>query len=365
MKALITALFLLVSATTYAQNNANVKLQHVIDTFIVNNKIPAIAVAVVQLDTVMYAVSGVNSTVNGTPISTSAKFHLGSNSKAFTSFMAAKLVEEGKLTWETQLVDVMPELKATIHPKFQHITLAQLLSHTAGIKAYTGAAEFAKLPDFKGTIQEQRFLLAQYALTNDTLLTVGNYTYSNLGYVIVASMLEHITHKTWEEQLKETFKTNGLGSFFIGFPNKEATTNPWGHSMSKDTLQTQSPSFDYDLSIVAPAGDMSMNIMDYSKFVQLHLKGISGNDNYLKADTYQKVHFGKEKYAFGWGNGKNPTAGLVSTHNGSAGNFYAHTMIFKEKKIAIIVIANASSPSIDKSVVQLRRYLFDLYTVVK
>ena len=364
MKAIITALFLLLNVTTYAQNNSSVNLQYVIDTFIVNNKIPAIAVAVVQLDTVIYAVSGVNSTVNGTLISTSAKFHLGSNSKAITSFMAAKLVEEGKLAWDTQLVDIIPELKTTIHPKFQHITLEQLLSHTAGMKAYTAASEFAKLPDFKGTIQKQRLSLVQYSLTNDTILTVGNYSYSNLGYVIAASMLEHVTRKTWEEQLQETFKTNSFGSFFIGFPNKEIKTNPWGHSMLTDTLQTQSPNFNYDLSIVAPAGDISMNIMDYSKFVQLHLQGISGRNNYLKADTYQKIHFGIEKYAFGWGNGKSLN-GLVSTHNGSAGNFYAHTMIYKEKKIAFIVIANASSPSTDKAVLQLRRYLFDLYNTIK
>ena len=369
MKAIITALFLFVNAATYAQNNASVNLQQIIDTFIVNNKIPAIAVAVVQLDTVMYAVSGVNSTVNGTPISTTAKFHLGSNSKAFTSFMAAKLVEEGKLTWTTQLVDVMPELKSTIQPKFQHITLEQLLSHTAGIKPFTNEKEYHELLDFEKNIKnisERQFLIAKHTLANDTLLTVGQFKYSNMGYLIAALMLERIANKSWAEQLKETIKQNNLGSAFIGFPNKETATNPWGHSTNdSDTLQTQSPTFDYDLSIIAPAGNISMNIKDYSKFIQLNLQGLCGSDNYLKSDSYQTLHYGKKAYSLGWMNGKNPVAGAVNTHDGSAGNFYAHTMIFKEKKMAIIVLANASSPSIDKAVVQMRRYLFNLYGVVK
>jgi D-alanyl-D-alanine carboxypeptidase len=346
---------------TYAQTNPTIDLQNVVDTFIVNHKIPAMAVAVIKLDTVLTVVSGFNKKTGGSPVQLSSKFHLGSNSKAITSFIAAKLVEQGKLKWDTKLLDVLPELKATTAAKFQDITLEQLLSHTAGIKAYTGGIEFAQLPNFQGTLQNQRFLLTKHTLAHDTLLTVGNYAYSNAGFTIVAVMLERIAQKTWEEQLKQTFQECGIGDFYIGFPNRETANNPWGHWVAKgDTLEAASPSVDYDISIVAPAGDISMNIVDYSKFIQLHVQGLSGSNNYLKSETYEKMHFGKEKYAFGWGNGKGPN-GFVSTHNGSAGNFYAHTMIFKEKKIAVIVIANASSPSIDAAVINMRRSLFNMY----
>jgi D-alanyl-D-alanine carboxypeptidase len=365
MKNVIVFFFVLLSLSIHAQNKPVLDLQNVIDTFIANNLIPGIAVSVIKLDTVMYAVSGVTKKNENNPIQATSKFHLGSNTKAITSFIAAKLIEEGKIKWDTKLVEVLPELKTAIHSKFQDITLEQLLSHTAGIKAYTNLKEFATLPEFVGTMQNQRYLWTKHTLTNDTLLTVGNYTYSNAGYVIASLMLSKIMEKPWEQQVKEIFQKCGISDFYIGFPNRENITNPWGHWLAGgDTLQAVSPSIDYDISIVAPAGDISMNIFDYSKFIQINLKGICGNDNYLKAETYQKLHFGKEKYALGWGNGKN-SFGTVSTHSGSAGNFYCHTMLFKEKQIALIVMVNASSKSVDDSVIQLRRQLFSLYNPMK
>jgi hypothetical protein len=68
MKKVITVLFMFVGFTAFGQNNAALNLQNVIDTFIINNKIPALAVAVIKLDTVLYAVSGVNTTQNGSPV---------------------------------------------------------------------------------------------------------------------------------------------------------------------------------------------------------------------------------------------------------------------------------------------------------
>ena len=63
--------------------------------------------------------------------------HLGSCTKAMTSVLLATLVAEGKLTWETSLIDVLPELKRRIHPDYHSITVWQLLTHRAGVAANT------------------------------------------------------------------------------------------------------------------------------------------------------------------------------------------------------------------------------------
>jgi D-alanyl-D-alanine carboxypeptidase len=347
---------------TYAQSNAPIDLQNVLDTFILNHKIPAIAVGVVKLDTLICGVSGANKMKDGHPIQLSSLFHLGSNTKAITSFMAAKLVEEGKIRWNSKLIEVIPKLKKAMNPKFKDITLEQLFAHTAGIKAYTSSVEFSTLPPFKGNSHQQKMAFAAYTLAHDTLLTLGNYVYSNGGYSLAALMMEKVSKKTWEELIKKTFADLTISQYVIGFPNRVSANNIWGHWLNgTDTLQAVTPENPYKLeTIIAPAGDISMNILDYSKFIQGHLQGLCGNDNYLKATSYHTMHFGKDTYALAWGNGKNAN-GLVSTHNGSAGTFYCHTMLYKEKKIAIIVITNAVTPNTDDLVQSMRRQLFNLY----
>jgi CubicO group peptidase (beta-lactamase class C family) len=103
-----------------------------------------------------------------------------------------------------------------------------------------------------------------------------------------------------------------------------------------------------------------MSVVDYAKFVQAHLQGLQGKDNVLKASTYDYVHYGRENYAMGWTrlfrNGVH-----TSTHNGSAGTFYSHTSILKEKDLAIVIFVNASNIYAAKAVYTLKKRLLEIY----
>src|SRR5215468_6034321 len=46
-------------------------------------------------------------------VRTTDRFHIGSNTKAITAFLAAKLVEVKKIKWETKYFELFPELKNT------------------------------------------------------------------------------------------------------------------------------------------------------------------------------------------------------------------------------------------------------------
>ena len=50
-----------------------------------------------------------------------------------TSTLIAKLVEQGKLKWDTTLAEVFPDLAPQMHADFKAVTLLQLLSHRAGL----------------------------------------------------------------------------------------------------------------------------------------------------------------------------------------------------------------------------------------
>jgi hypothetical protein len=52
------------------------------------------------------------------------------------------------------------------------------------------------------------------------------------------------------------------------------------------------------------------------------------------------MHFGIAQYAIGWGNARKNGAD-VSSHSGSAGNFFCHARFIPEKDLAIVVFANS------------------------
>ena len=52
-----------------------------------------------------------------------------------TSAMLATLVSEGLLKWNTQLIQVLPELKKDVHANYHSITLWQLLTHRSRVPA--------------------------------------------------------------------------------------------------------------------------------------------------------------------------------------------------------------------------------------
>jgi CubicO group peptidase (beta-lactamase class C family) len=79
-------------------------------------------------------------------------FHLGSNTKAVTAFIAARLVEEDKLDWETPFFEIFPELRSESRLEYLNITLSDLLAHRAGIRAYITGEEIAQLPELEGDI---------------------------------------------------------------------------------------------------------------------------------------------------------------------------------------------------------------------
>ena len=347
-------LFSLVSFVSFSQKS-NVYLDSLTESFRKEHKIPSLAVAYVTTDSIYYGISGTTKIDGTQKVNLKNKFHIGSNTKAITSFIAMKFIEEDKISLETKFFDLFKEMKSEKNTFYHEITLGDLLSHNAGIQSYTAGVEFKKLPDFKGTTSEKRKSFSEFVLNENS---VPKGTYSNAGYVLASLMLEKIGGKSYEELLKKTFSDLNL-DYFIGFPNKESIDNPWGHWIEFITNIPLAPDHFYKMEdFMVSAGDISMNIIDYSKFIQLHLKGLFGEDNYLKSENYKALHLGKPNMAYGWGNAKSNSL-TFSYHDGSAGTFYTHLLISHEMKTAVIVFANSADTETQKGIYKLREQVME------
>ena len=62
-----------------------------------------------------------------TPMTTNDVFHIGSCTKSMTATLAAMLIDEGKLRWDTTIADIFPELKGRMDKQYETVTVEQLL----------------------------------------------------------------------------------------------------------------------------------------------------------------------------------------------------------------------------------------------
>jgi len=329
---------------------------------------PAMAAAVISKSKIKaIGVTGVRRIYSKDEVKLSDRFHMGSTTKAITAHWAASLVENKFITWETKILEVFPHWEDDALKTYHNITLSDLLCHKGRIQAFTSATDLASLPNFSGNPVEKRRLFAKWLLKQNPA-KVGHqegYVYSNAGYSIASAMLEKVSETAWEEAILSDVLLPLDIDAVIGWPTDSDPDQPFGHHSANpldSNLRAVTAQNMFQMEdIIAPSGDLSMSIEDYAKFVQAHLQGVQGNDNLLKASTYNYVHYGRKNYAMGWTrlfqNGVN-----TSTHDGSAGTFYSHTSILKEKDLAIIIFVNASNIYATKAVYTLKKRLLDIYS---
>jgi D-alanyl-D-alanine carboxypeptidase len=369
-RAVVVGLGLLIRAATGQAQQLPAPAQQVVDSLLRTHHLPALAAAVIEPGRIRYVVGGQRRNDQPALVQLTDYWHLGSNTKGITSFVAARLVERGKLRWDTQLVDAVPELRGHVLPTYETATLGTLLTHRTGVRPYNTGPEISALPAFTGSLSEQRLQFAQFVLQQSPVPpTTAPFAYSNAGYALAALMLERASHRLWEQLVARTCRHLGLRER-LGFPNRQDTAQPWGHWLQRDqdtTLTALGPTIKYRIQpVLAPSGDVAMPLPDYARFVQLHLQGLLGQGNYLRASTYQQLHFGQPAYAYGWGVSTAASTGApVSVHDGSAGTFFCHTIIFPSERVAYVVITNAGGPAAEAASYALRRRLRKLMTVGK
>ncbi len=186
---------------------AQTSLNDLLTPYLARYNLPALAAAVVQ-DGKIIAAGAVGTRRAGTdiPVTIKDRFHLGSDTKAMTALLAAMLVEEGKLRWDSTVAEVFPELAAGMNPGLRGVTLVQLLSHTSGIPSDNQTfVNLLQKDQFQpGNLDEMRYWLVKQWSRQPLAAKPGTkFAYANMNYVLVGSMLERLTGKTWDELIIE------------------------------------------------------------------------------------------------------------------------------------------------------------------
>jgi CubicO group peptidase (beta-lactamase class C family) len=311
--------------------------------------VPGMAAAVVRNgEIVALGVAGVRTRGKPDKSATADHFHIGSDTKTMTAMLCGILVDEGKLKWSQTLGETFPELKKSMHPQYQAVTLEQLLTHRGGAPGDLTKDElWGKLWQHKGTPTSARRLLLQGVTSKPPEATPGEkFIYSNAGYSIAGHMAEKVTGKSWEDLMREKiFRPLGMTTAGFGAPGTRTKNDqPRGHKPDGSPVEP-GPEADNPVAI-GPAGIVHCSIGDWAKFVGANLP--SAKTKLVKPETLEKLHTpatGEPKYAMGWIIADNQpwAGGPAFTHAGSNTMWFAVAWLAPKKDFAVLVACNQAN----------------------
>jgi CubicO group peptidase (beta-lactamase class C family) len=325
------------------QNETALKrVDDLLEPILQKHRVPALGGAIVT-GKGLEAIGAVGVRKAGTDIAVTVEdlWHIGSDTKAMTATLIGRLVEQGKLKWETTIEEVFPGLAVSWPANFKEITILHLLSHRTGLPANL----LWGLMPRTGTIREQRLAALKSAASAKLLSEPGaKYLYSNLGYVIAGAMAEAVADSSWEEMMKnmifEPLGMKNVGYGGVGTPGK--IDQPWGHTADGKPVSGNGPDMD-NPPVLGPAGRVHCSLGDWALFVADQLRGARGEKALLKPETYQKLHTPPSggNYALGWLVVEREWGGgLVLTHAGSNTMNYAVAWLAPRRDFAVLVVTN-------------------------
>ncbi len=308
--------------------------------------LPALAATILSgKDIVALGAVGFRDRELKTPVKSDDLWHLGSCTKAMTATLAAKLVEQGKLTWKTTIGDAFPELRETLRKEWRDVSIELLLQNRGGVAGDPPRAAWSALWSRTDTPRSARRWFVEQVLAEAPAAAPGTkFIYSNQGFTIAGAMLEALTDTAWEELItKELFVPLGMTSAGFGAPGStDLVDQPRGHAPGPIA---PGPRADNPPAI-GPAGTVHCSLADWAKFVGAHMRGEKGEDGLLKATSFRKLHECPEfqSYAMGWMRmPRKWSAGDAFTHSGSNTMWFCTVWFAPAIDQAFLVTTNCAS----------------------
>ena len=305
------------------------------------HRLPGLAAVIVRSDgPPRVYVSGERRIGKGDLITPGDRMHLGSLTKSITATLIGALAEQQLMTLETTIGQTFPELSPKIQPAYRDVTVRQLLTHAGGIPPYGTTQSLRWMLTLKGTPSEQRYAMVERVLTEPPRFEPGTrHEYSNAGGAIAGAMAERIGGSPYRQLVQQLVFARLGGHAAFGNPGLAAEPQPWGHirTISGTVTEVIPTHAVYTTPLaIEPAGDGSPSMPDYGRFLQLHLRGLRGRDDVLKAATIQDLH---RRVALGWT--VIARDGVEShEHFGSYGAYVAYATIQPSRDIAVGVFTN-------------------------
>lgn len=212
---LCTFSFLLVSISFYAQIKEK-ELDKLVENTLTTFDVPGISVGILKDGEIVYSKGfGVRSLTNKKDMNENTLVGVASNSKGFTCFALAMMVDDGKLNWDDKVRKHIPEFQLYDPWVTQEFTVRDLVTHRSGMAL--GAGDLMFFPegnDFTVTdvINNVKYLKPESSFRS-------KFAYNNNMFIIAGEVLKRVSGLSWEEFIEQKIMKP------VGMKNSKASYN--------------------------------------------------------------------------------------------------------------------------------------------
>ena len=350
--------------------------------------VPGAAVAVVEGGNVVYLNGfGVKEIGSTRPVTPDTMMMIGSITKSMTTMLAGSLVDAGRLTWDTRIVDLLPQFALGDPDLTSRLTVRDAFCNCSGVPGLNIELYFQKAPR---TPEKVVTALAhvkptagygqQFIYTN-VLIGTGGYGLgvangggsADLGLAYDLALRERVLGPIGME--RSTFDPETVlayGDYAL----------PHAVDLSGD-LRPLPLTSERGLIPYRPAGALWSNAREMSRYLQTELaRGIApGGTRVVSSETLEATwkpgisvpnYYGgppqmaalMTRYGLGWGSGEYQGLRVIS-HTGGTGGFTSEIAFLPESDLGIVILSNSLSltpiPLAFEFAVELRLFeiLFD------
>ena len=366
------------SRESFAGRKANVldqarlaKLSQFVETGMKELKIPGVAVGIVQGGKVVFADGyGVKDLGKPEKVDGRSDFMIASNTKALTTLLLAKLVAEGKLSWDTPVTSVLPSFKLGDADTTRQVKIRQLICACTGLPRQ----DMEWIFQFQGVMPADA--MATLATMQPTTKFGEMFQYSNPMAGAAGFTAGHVLYPSLElgaayDKAMQTQVFDPLGM--------KATTFDYAKALAGDHADPHSPDIDgkmahavmelnYAIIPLRPAGAAWSNVRDMLRYVQMELDNgkLPDGKTYIAREPLlerrvAQVPMGKDD-SYGMGLMVNTTYGIpVVHHGGDLIGYHSDMMWLPEQNVGAVILTNADPGWILRTVYRrkLLEVLFD------
>ncbi len=307
-------------------------------------------------------------------------FQIGSVSKSFTAAVMASLVDEGKVKWDDTVKNILSDFKMYDKWVESNLQVKDIMTHHSGLQGQLGTY----IPNM-GYGREDIWNMLPLLKPKYSLR--GSYEYNNITFIIASRIIEKLTGKSWEDNVRERiFAPLGMTSSRVTGDEFTAALNvatpheftykkgrmvndtTWMDSVAVNPLYGSEQALHW-LTVIGPAGSVSSTVNDMAKYLLFHLnKGMAGGKQVIsreQADYLRKGHTITSQdssrvtlYGHCWFVEQNSRYRVIF-HTGTTWGFTALCAFVPEHDLGIVILVNAEAPAYPRYAIMRR--MIDLY----